>query len=97
MKRILIASTVLISVILVIYIFNKKIYNTEKIGNTIVKTNIQAYVLSITSYEAIADITITNGKTTNKYKIKQNENLNGGFEQVVIEPETIKRDYNKIR
>ncbi|MBR6033990.1 MAG: hypothetical protein IKP28_04570 [Clostridia bacterium] len=97
MKRILTVILILILIISIIHIFLEKNYNSEKIGNTMIKQNdIQAYILNISSYEAIADITVTNGKTTNNYKVKQNERIDGLFEQEVIEPKIIERNNNKI-
>ena len=50
---------------------------------------IQKYILNISKYSAVVDITINSNKTTNKYKIKQEYN-NGQFYSEVLEPNTIK-------
>lgn len=90
MKRILPILIMLIIIIIVIFIFFGKNYNIKNFGNTISKTkNLETYILEINSYEAIADITITSNKTTNKYKVKQVFSKNGKYEQEVLEPETI--------
>ncbi len=97
MKRILPVILILALIMFIINFFLEKNYNSKEIGNTMSKQNdIQAYILNISSYEATADITITNGKTTNDYKVRQNERIDGLFEQEVIEPKIIERNDYKI-
>lgn len=89
-KRILPVLMMLVIIVGIIFIFFEKNYNLKNIGNTISKTkNLENYILQISSYEAVVDITITSNKTTNKYKVKQVYNKNGKYEQEVLEPETI--------
>lgn len=98
MKRIIPVFIMLAAIVVVIIIFFKKNYNIENIGNTKVKIkNLQTYILQISSYEAMTEITVTSNKTTNIYKVRQKESLGNIFEQEVIEPETIARYSNQIR
>lgn len=51
--------------------------------------NLETYILQISSYEAVADITIISNKTKNEYKVKQYYKEKGKYKQEVLEPETI--------
>ena len=90
MRRIILIGVIPIIIIAIIIIFLVKNNNIEKIGNTTYKIkNLKSYILNMNSYEAVADVTITSNKTTNKYKLKQKEINGKEFYQEVLEPEII--------
>lgn len=95
-NKIKILTLILICILLlaiILCIFLIKPYKTVKIGNTINKSaeEIKNYILNISSYELIAQITVNSNKNQNKYIVKQKyDNKENTFKQEVIEPENIK-------
>ena len=91
-KKIFTSATIILLVLLII-IFIQNNYKIEIFGNNMSNISscedIQKYILNISKYSAVVDITINSNKTTNKYKIKQEYN-NGQFYSEVLEPNTIK-------
>ncbi len=90
MKRIVPLLFLIILIIGIIFIFLKNNNKLQNLGNNMSKVkNLETYILQMDSYEAVAEITITSNKTTNKYKVMQKYLEDGSFKQEVIEPETI--------
>lgn len=68
---------------------NKKINMGNNISNKTLD-ECKEYIYNISSYEAIAEITINSNKNTNKYKIKQKWVNNNETIQEIMEPENVK-------
>ena len=79
---------IILSGILIIFFLNKD-YKKEETGNNKSIKEIEEYILNIKTYKANLDVTITNNRNENKYKINQ-EVTNEYEKQKIIEPEEIK-------
>lgn len=89
-KVIIISLIIIITIIVGIFIkFNNKMAKNNKIGNNSSSQEIVDYILNISSYETIADITVDSNKNSNKYKIKQQYIESGIMMQEVLEPSNI--------
>lgn len=76
-----------------IIFFIQKNYKKINMGNNISNKTLdecEEYIYNISSYEAIAEITINSNKNTNKYKVKQKWMDNNESIQEILEPENIK-------
>lgn len=72
MKRILPIFIIIVIILSIIFIFFKNNDKIKNLGNTISTTeDLQNYILNITSYEAVVEVTVESNKTTNQYKLKQ--------------------------
>lgn len=92
-KKIILIVSISIVLTIIIYFFYINSYKTIKTGNNINKSaeEIKNYILSISSYELTAEITINSNKNQNKYVVKQKyEENEHSFKQEVLEPENIK-------
>jgi len=92
-KKIIVISLVIIIVITLIIFFIKIAYNPFKTGNNIGNKTIEDiknYILNISSYEAVLEVTVNSNKNTNKYVLKQSCVIPDAFTQEVVEPENIK-------
>lgn len=70
----------------------QKNYKKTNMGNNISNKTLdecEEYIYNISSYEALAEITVTSNKNVNKYKVKQTCDKNKTIQEV-IEPENIK-------
>ena len=79
----------LIVIVILFFVFT---YKNQKIGNTINNKStdeIVRNVLSISSYKAIAEVTIQSNKTTNHYTVMQEYIHGQGWKQTMIEPEEL--------
>ncbi len=89
-KVIIISLIIIITIIVGLFIkFNNKMAKNNKIGNNSSSQEIVDYILNISSYETIADITVDSNKNSNKYKIKQQYIESGIMMQEVLEPSNI--------
>ncbi len=89
-KIVLIAIIIFIFIFMIIFIQNN--YKTEIFGNNIDSKScedLQKYILNISAYNAVVDVTVNSNKTKNQYRLKQ-KYKDGEYYQEVIEPETIK-------
>lgn len=89
-KIILIAIIILLFVLIIIFIQNN--YKIEIFGNNMSSKScedLQKYILNMSAYSAIIDVTISSNKTTNQYQLKQRYS-DGQYYQEVIEPNTIR-------
>ena len=93
-KKVLILFSLLlgITIIVIIYFFQKNINKNWNMGNTLSNKSIQEieeYILNISSYEAEIEVTITSNKNENQYKIKQSYSSPNIEKQVVQEPSNL--------
>lgn len=67
-------------------------YKSVRTGNNIGKStnDLIDYILNISSYEAILEVTVNSNKTTNKYILEQYYMQPTYSKQIVIEPDNIK-------
>jgi len=83
---------VILLILFVLIFFIQKVYKSIKTGNTIIKSeaDLIEYILNISSYEAVLEVTVNSNKTTNKYILKQSYLAPHYSKQIVKEPENIK-------
>ena len=89
-KKIILFSIIVIILIgiLIIFFINKDYKKVETGNNKSIK-EIEEYILNIKTYKANLDVTITNNRNENKYKI--NQEVTSEYEkQKILEPEEIK-------
>jgi len=75
-----------------LYFFIKNAYKKFEFGNNISNKNIEEieeYILDISSYEAMVEVTVESNKNTNKYVLLQKYSTPNVSKQVVLEPTNI--------
>lgn len=105
MKRIkLKTALILLLIIILTCLFFAITYKTQKSGNTYIKStdDIVENILSLSSYQATVEVTVTSNKTTNQYQLWQQYSKDSGWKQIVQEPRdleniTISYDGNTIK
>ena len=85
----------IMTVILITFltIFTKNDYKNLNLGNNISNksiTEMEDYILNISSYEARIEVTVVSNKNENKYILEQKYNKENVAKQEVIEPSNIK-------
>ncbi len=91
-KITVISSITIICIIIFIIIFRINNYKNTKSGNTIIDKNlseIEEYILNISSYEAEMEVSVESNKNNNKYIIKQKYSNPNIASQEVLEPKNI--------
>ena len=93
MKKWKIWGIVVLFFLIFLFFFMKNNYKNFKFGhnesNKSVK-EVEEYILNVNSYEATVEVTVNSNKNTNKYLLKQEQDLkNTEKKQIVLKPENI--------